>query len=191
MDQCGCNNNLYNKWCLTQWSKNVVSNIYKTSLQRMPMVLPRYSLPTNLIPSAYFHFKPKSKKLLGQACLTTGKKSFTVFWVSWSEKGQSINFFICPPAGPPFFTNCKWCKPNNFVMVVLVIVLWINPLIIILWNICMQSNFRPPIVKMLVLVIFYCQNLMQGAVIISYWLKMFTLRNTTKKHLILGRTLGI
>ena len=44
---------------------------------------------------------------------------------------------------------------------------------------------------MLVLVIFYCENLMQQAVIINYWLKMFTLRNMAKKHVILGRTLGI
>ena len=33
-----------------------------------------------------------------------------------------------------FFTNCKWHKPNNFVIVTLVIVLWINPVIIVLWN---------------------------------------------------------
>ena len=92
-----------------------------------------------------------------------------------------------------FFTNCKWCKPNNFVMAALVIVLWINPVIIILWNICMQSSFRLPVVKMLVHVIFYCQNLMQQAVIINYRLKMFTLRNTAKikKHMILGRLLSI
>ena len=120
-----------------------------------------------------------------------GKKSFPMFWVSWSGKGQNVNFFsACPPARP-FFTNCKWSTPNNFVMVVLVIVLWINPVIIVLWNICMQSNFRQPISKMLVLVIFYCQNLMQQAVIINYWSKMFTLRNMAKKHLIQGRTLGI
>ena len=76
-------------------------------------------------------------------------------------------------------------------MAVLVIVLWINPVIIVLWNICMQSNFRLPIGKMLVLVIFYCQNLMQQVVIINYWLKMFTLRNTGKSHIIQGKMLGI
>ena len=32
---------------------------------------------------------------------------------------------------------------------------------------------------------------MRQAVIINYWLKMFTLRNTAKMHVILGRTLGI
>ena len=38
----------------------------------------------------------------------------------------------------------------------------------------------------------YCQTCMQqAAVIINYWLKMFTLRNTAEKHLILCRTLGI
>ena len=106
------------------------------------------------------------------------------------EKVKMSTFlFACPPACL-FFTN-KWSTPNNFVMAVLVIVLWINPVIIVLWNICMQSNFRQPISKMLVLVIFYCQNLMQQVVIINYWSKMFTLRNTAKKHLIQGRTLGI
>ena len=93
-----------------------------------------------------------------------------------------------------FFINCKWCKPNNFVMAALVIVLWNNPAITVLWNICMQSSVRPSIIKMLVLSsvkTVYCQNLMQQAVIINYWLKMFTLRNTVKKHVMLRRTLGI
>ena len=44
------------------------------------MTLPCYSLTTKLIPGAYFRFKLNSKK--GQACLTMGKKSFTVFSVS-------------------------------------------------------------------------------------------------------------
>ena len=76
-------------------------------------------------------------------------------------------------------------------MAVLVIVSWIDPVIIVLWNICMQSNFKLPIVKMLVLVIFYYQHLMQQAVIINYWLKIFTLKNMAKKNVILDRTLGI
>ena len=32
---------------------------------------------------------------------------------------------------------------------------------------------------------------MQPVVIINYWLKMFTLRNTAKMHVVLGRMLGI
>ena len=47
------------------------------------------------------------------------------------------------------------------------------------------SPARPPIVKMLVLVIFYCENLMQQAMIMNYWLKVFTLRNMAKMHVIL------
>ena len=88
--------------------------------------------------------------------------------------------------------KCKWRKPNNFVMAVLVIALWINPVIIVLWNIFMQSSFRLLIVKMLVLAI--CQNSLLSklhAASGDYWLKMFTLRNTDKKHAILGRTLVI
>ena len=76
-------------------------------------------------------------------------------------------------------------------MAVLVIVSWIDPVIIVLWNICMQYSFKLPIVKMLVLVIFYYQHLMQQAVIINYWLKIFTLENMAKKNVILDRTLGI
>ena len=57
-------------------------------------------------------------------------------------------------------------------MAVLVIVLWINPVIIVLWNICMQASFRPSVNKMLVLVIFCYENLMQQVVIINYWLKI-------------------
>ena len=107
------------------------------------------------------------------------------------EKVKMSTFLSACPLARPIFTNCKWCKPNNFVMAVLVIVLRINPVIIVMWNIRMQSHFRLPIGKMLVLVILYCQNLMQQAVIINYWSKMFTLRNTAKKHLILRRKLGI
>ena len=76
-------------------------------------------------------------------------------------------------------------------MAVLVIVSWIDPVIIVLWNICMQYSFKLPIVKMLVLVIFYYQHLMQQAVIINYWLEIFTLKNMAKKNVILDRTLGI
>ena len=76
-------------------------------------------------------------------------------------------------------------------MAVLVIVSWIDPVIIVSWNICMQYSFKLPIVKMLVLVIFYYQHLMQQAVIINYWLKIFTLKNMAKKNVILDRTLGI
>ena len=76
-------------------------------------------------------------------------------------------------------------------MAVLVIVSWIDPVIIVLWNICMQYSFKLPIVKMLVLVIFYYQHFMQQAVIINYWLKIFTLKNMAKKNMILDRTLGI
>ena len=109
------------------------------------------------------------------------------------EKVKMSTFLSACLLARLIFTSCNWCKPNNFVMAVLVIVLWINLVIIALWNICTQSNFRLPIGKMLVLVIFYCQNLMQQVVIINYWLKMFTLRNTAKikKHVILGRTLSI
>ena len=107
------------------------------------------------------------------------------------EKVKMSTFLSACLLARLIFTSCNWCKPNNFVMAVLVIVLWINLVIIVLWNICTQSNFRLPIGKMLVLVIFYCQNLMQQVVIINYWSKMFTLRNTAKKHLILGRKLGI
>ena len=38
------------------------------------------SLITNLVPSAYFCFKAKAKKLWGQGCLTAEKKSFTVLY---------------------------------------------------------------------------------------------------------------
>ena len=100
-------------------------------------------------------------------------------------------FLFADPLARLFFTNCKRRKPKNFVMAALVIVSWINPVIIVLWNICMQSSFRLPIVKMFVLVIFYYQHLMQQAVIINYWLKTFTLKNMAKKHVILGRMLGI
>ena len=54
----------------------------------------------------------------------------------------------------------------------------------------LQSSFRPLIVKMMVIVIFYCQNLMRQVAIISYWLKFFTLKNTAKKRVILDRMLG-
>ena len=43
----------------------------------------------------------------------------------------------------------------------------------------------------MVLVIFYCQNFIRQAVNINYSLKMFTLGNMAKKHVILGRMLGI
>ena len=54
----------------------------------------------------------------------------------------------------------------------------------------LQSSFRPLIVKMMVIVIFYCQNLMRQVAIINYWLKFFTLKNTAKKRVILDRMLG-
>ena len=49
----------------------------------------------------------------------------------------------------------------------------------------LQSSF-----KMMVIVIFYCQNLMRQVAIINYWLKFFTLKNTAKKRVILDRMLG-
>ena len=79
INQCGCNNN-HHKLCLTQWSKKVVSNIYKMSLQRLSVIWcsPCQSVTINSYPSISFCFKMKGKKLWWQGYFTTGKKSFTV-----------------------------------------------------------------------------------------------------------------
>ena len=83
------------------------------------------------------------------------------------EKVKMSTFLSAHPRPRVFFTNYKWRKPKNFVMAALVIVSWINSVIIVLWNICMQFSFRLPAVKMFVLIIFYYQRLMQQAVIIN------------------------
>ena len=42
------------------------------------------------------------------------------------ERVKMSTFLSARPLARLFFTNCKWRKPKNFVIAVLVIVLWIN-----------------------------------------------------------------
>ena len=82
----------------------VVSNTCKTSLQSLSLMLPRYSLRTNLVPCAYFCLKLKCKKVQRQGCLTTGKERFTVFCyrkLKW--KKSKCQLFYLPTHWPASF----------------------------------------------------------------------------------------
>ena len=84
----------------------VKESCFKTPLQRMSITLPCYSLTTNLIPSAYFRCKLKSKKALGTRLSNNGKEKFyhVLLYKLEVDKGQNVNFFIYLPAGvPPFY----------------------------------------------------------------------------------------
>ena len=106
--------------------------------------------------------------------------SLTVFFFVeiWSGKGQNVNLFYLPAGWPASFLPTGiilWWRPYE----------WCYELNLSLFIVeYLQSSFRLPIVKILVLVIFYC--FWRPGVIINYWLKMFILRNTAKTHMILG-----
>ena len=96
MDQCGYNNNLYNKWCLTQWSKNFVSNIYKTSLQGMSQTISRYTLsqPTSFPLNIFaLNWSPKSSR---ESLSNNGKETFYLVWNKLKWKRSKCQLFYLP-----------------------------------------------------------------------------------------------
>ena len=135
------------------------------------MTLPRYYLTTNLIPSAYFCFKVNSKNIQGQGCLTTGKKSFVVFCcknLKW--KRSKCQLFCLASHWPASFLP----SVNDASQIVLrwwpyllSYELTLSLLYCGIFTVQLQTTY----IKMSVLVIFYCQNLL--------W------------HVILGRMFGI
>ena len=60
------------------------------------------SLTTNLIPSAYFRFKLKSKKLLGTSLSNNGKEKFYRVLSKLKWKRSKCQLFYLPAHGPAF-----------------------------------------------------------------------------------------
>ena len=71
------------------------------------MTLLCYSLTTNLILSAYFHFKLSPKRSRDKGCLTAGKKSFTMFCCRKLQRKRSkCEVFYLPGHWPaPFLST--------------------------------------------------------------------------------------
>ena len=61
------------------WWGKLTHNLRWLSNYMITWRSPRHSVTINLVPTTSFCFKVKTKKLWGQGCLTTGKRSFTVF----------------------------------------------------------------------------------------------------------------
>ena len=81
-----------------------------------------HSITTNLISSASFHFILKSKRLYlgwGWGCLTMWKKRFTILCCRKCRLGGK-----CENGIRSYFTNCSRCERYNFVMLVLLQLVW-------------------------------------------------------------------